>query len=123
MLAVKNGLIQCDDIGLQATVFNRDGSSAIARIAWSDATTAVAFKRDFFTIDMLCIALGTSAGAIEVNETQRSGFLIANQNYCLDRTGIGTAAPYTTLGFRGNPVDDLLPSQSASRCCALAQQS
>jgi hypothetical protein len=37
-------------------------------LRWSEITGAIAYKRDSFVYDLIGIAIGTSAGAIEINE-------------------------------------------------------
>lgn len=39
-----------------------------ARVAWDAVMAVSAFKRDLYTVDLLCIAIGTEDMAVELNE-------------------------------------------------------
>jgi hypothetical protein len=39
-----------------------------SQLKWSEVVSALAFKRDCFAIDLLCVSLGGPSGAIEINE-------------------------------------------------------
>jgi hypothetical protein len=35
---------------------------------WTEVTTALVFKRDCLTVDLICMAFGSAAGVVEINE-------------------------------------------------------
>ena len=50
-------LIRASDDGLSAT-----------SLKWSAVTEVVAYKRDVFAFDLICLAFDTSDGSLEINE-------------------------------------------------------
>jgi hypothetical protein len=60
--------IRYNESGLTATVFLRDGSVSIARVKWSEVNGVVAFKRDAYIVDLICMGFTTAEGSVEVNE-------------------------------------------------------
>jgi hypothetical protein len=57
-----------DNDGLRAEW--RDPSGAWTRVAleWDEVTSVVAFKRDVFTVDLICLAFNTADRVCEINE-------------------------------------------------------
>lgn len=47
---------------------HKRGKTMRAEMAWKDVTTAIAFKRGCYTVDLICIALVGADGSLEVNE-------------------------------------------------------
>jgi hypothetical protein len=45
-----------------------DGGTKQTELRWSEVSRVVAYKRDCYAIDLICIAFSTAAGAVEVNE-------------------------------------------------------
>ena len=48
--------------------WHKRGKAMRAEMAWKDVTTAIAFKRDCYAVDLICIVFGGAAGSLEVNE-------------------------------------------------------
>lgn len=46
----------------------QQGPSKSVEVNWDDVNEIAAFKRDLFTVDMICLAIGCCDFAIEVNE-------------------------------------------------------
>jgi hypothetical protein len=64
-----HGAILCDLSGMTRTItYEDDGSSIKVSVPWSDVVSVSAFKRDIYTYDLICIALETAEGCLEVNE-------------------------------------------------------
>ncbi len=50
-------------------LMGRDASGTLqTELRWSEVSRVVAYKRDCWGIDLLCMAIGTVAGAVEINE-------------------------------------------------------
>ncbi len=47
---------------------HKHGKTMRAEMAWKDVTTAIAFKRDCYAVDLICIAFVGADGSLEVNE-------------------------------------------------------
>jgi len=60
--------IQFDQAGLMLTVCHADGSESKTELSWSEVNGIVAYKRDCFAVDLICMGITTPDGAIEVNE-------------------------------------------------------
>jgi hypothetical protein len=67
-VSIVNGAIQHDVSGMTRTVSFSDGSVSIATVEWRDVTTVVAFKRDLFTYDLLCVEIVTPTDRLELDE-------------------------------------------------------
>src|SRR5206468_1990762 len=57
--------IRCNETGFELTT---SGSDANAFLAWGEIDTVLAYKRDCYAVDLMCLAFTTSEGAIEVHE-------------------------------------------------------
>jgi hypothetical protein len=60
--------ISFDEIGLSVTVLDSKRGTQTAILPWNDVHTVVAYKRDVYAYDLICVALGNDKAAIEVNE-------------------------------------------------------
>jgi len=58
--------IRCDENGF--VVIDSEPGRPNASVTWSTINTVLAFKRDLFAVDLICLAFGTADGAIEVHE-------------------------------------------------------
>jgi hypothetical protein len=56
--------IEIRDDGFEVT----DGAKKISGMRWDDISRVAAFKRDCFSVDMICISLSDGTWEIEVNE-------------------------------------------------------
>ena len=63
--------IHFDRVGLAVTVPHGDGSVSTASLVWSEVTGVVAYKRDCYTVDLICAGFVTHEGTIEVNEEMK----------------------------------------------------
>jgi hypothetical protein len=63
--------IQHDRTGLRVASCNEKESIVGFSIQWSEVDSVVAFKRDIFVYDLICIILRTSDGALELNEEMK----------------------------------------------------
>jgi hypothetical protein len=61
--------LECDEDSLRKT-WSRDGDrEGETAVAWADVTYILAFKRDLWAYDRICLEIGTSEGwAIEIDE-------------------------------------------------------
>jgi len=57
-----------DDEGLSIESTYANGEVIQGQLKWSEVTSAVVFKRDCITVDLLCIAFGNESGNVEINE-------------------------------------------------------
>jgi hypothetical protein len=58
--------IRCNETGLVvSTSGSRQPNEALS---WGEVDTVIAYKRDLYAMDLICLAFGTSEGAIEVHE-------------------------------------------------------
>src|SRR5262245_100229 len=64
----QTAVIEHDMVGMRVRWSNAHGESGEHRVAWSDVATVLAFKRDLFAVDLVCLAFQTSTIAYEVNE-------------------------------------------------------
>lgn len=60
--------IQFDKTAMTVTACHNDGSVSKTELRWSEVNGVVAYKRDCFAMDLVCMGFTTSDGAIEVNE-------------------------------------------------------
>jgi len=58
--------IHCDETGF--LVLGSESGQSKASLTWNSVETVLAFKRDLFAVDVICLAFGTAEGAIEVHE-------------------------------------------------------
>ena len=59
--------LSCDESGLVITCDKRGVETSVA-IHWQDVSKLVAFKRDCFGVDLICVLIGIEASTFEVNE-------------------------------------------------------
>ncbi len=65
---IRKGALSFNDEGLTSTIFQHNGSRRTVQLSWSEVTGVLAYKRDIFTMDLICIALATADGTLEINE-------------------------------------------------------
>jgi len=70
MLKHRTAEIHCKESGL--TIID-DISSPATSLEWNDVRIVLAYKRDVFATDLICLGFTTSEGTIEVNELCRVG--------------------------------------------------
>lgn len=58
--------IRCDEIGFAIT--QTRAASPVASLKWNTVKTILAYKRDVYVCDLICLGFTTSDGTIEVNE-------------------------------------------------------
>jgi hypothetical protein len=54
--------------GVKVTSINIDGDSKVKEIRWADIVVVVAYKRDCFSVDLICVALVGHENVLEVSE-------------------------------------------------------
>ena len=59
--------IQYNETGLTVTAFHHNGSISTTGVKWQEVNCVV-YKRDLYTIDLVCLGFTTAEGTIEVNE-------------------------------------------------------
>jgi hypothetical protein len=58
--------IRCDESGFAVT--QTSAGSPVALLKWNAVKTILAYKRDVYAYDLICLGFNTSDGTIEVNE-------------------------------------------------------
>ena len=61
-------VIHCDRTKLIVTDYFPDGATRIFKATWNEINGAVAYKRDCFAYDLLCVGFSTPDGSFETNE-------------------------------------------------------
>ena len=61
-------VVQCDDSGLTVTSYFRNGTTGGIAAKWREINRAVAYKRDLYAVDLLCIGFSTPDGSFETHE-------------------------------------------------------
>ncbi len=61
-------VIQFDENGLTLIAWHADGSEVKTQLSWNEVNSVVAYKRDCFVFDLICIGFTTSGGTVEANE-------------------------------------------------------
>lgn len=56
------------DKGLRIDASFADGKVITTELHWAEATDAVAFKRDCWTVDLISIGFGNGKASVEINE-------------------------------------------------------
>jgi hypothetical protein len=67
-MGVPRPVIQFDESGLTLTARHADGSETKTELRWSEVNGVVAYKRDCFALDLICMGFTTGDGAVELNE-------------------------------------------------------
>jgi len=65
---VRRGSVLCDESGVTATVFERNGTAHNAGMKWKEVSGIVAYKRDLLTTDLICLRFTNGEWNIEINE-------------------------------------------------------
>jgi len=68
---VRTVSVSFDEKGLTVNEVWQDGSTEKTTVKWSDVNGAVAYKRDIYAVDLICIGLTTADSAIEIHEQMR----------------------------------------------------
>jgi hypothetical protein len=64
-----HGHISFDTDQIEASWCTLEGQARTSRLRWADIQSVVAFKRDLYIVDLMCLAFNTdSAGALELHE-------------------------------------------------------
>jgi len=66
--AVPRSFIQFDETGLMVTASHTDGSESKTELKWNEVNGVVAYKRDCYTVDLICIGFANPDGAVELDE-------------------------------------------------------
>ena len=80
--------IRCGETGLVLT--NRGSSQTDVSLEWKEVETVIAYKRDVFAHDLICLALVTRRGTIQVHEEMQGWSKLIDQ---LPSVLPGTLAP------------------------------
>jgi hypothetical protein len=56
------------DVGISVTSSNADGKSKIEVINWAKIEKVIAYKRDCYGFDLMCLAVGGAENAFEITE-------------------------------------------------------
>jgi hypothetical protein len=54
--------------GLSAVTSYADGRVLRQQLAWAEVNEAIAYKRDCYSVDLICIAFGNKGNGVEINE-------------------------------------------------------
>ena len=60
--------IRCDESGFTVTVAGSVSSVAATSLKWNGVKTVLAYKRDLYATDLICLVFTSPDGTIEVNE-------------------------------------------------------
>jgi hypothetical protein len=67
-----HGNISFDADQIETSWCTLEGQVGASRLRWADVHSVVAFKRDLYIVDLMCLAFNSgSAGALEVHEEMR----------------------------------------------------
>ena len=58
--------ISCDETGFELRPFGRTDQTT--KLNWQQITEIIAYKRDCFTVDLICLAIADPATVVEINE-------------------------------------------------------
>jgi hypothetical protein len=64
----KGAEIRCDKSGFAVTVGGSTSSTGAARLTWNEVKTVLAYKRDIYVTDLICLGFTSPDGTIEVDE-------------------------------------------------------
>ena len=64
--------ISADEIGVRVTWLTMENETGEGSFRWDEVTIVKTFKRDYFSVDCICLAFETSKGWFEVNEDMKS---------------------------------------------------
>jgi hypothetical protein len=60
--------ISLTESGIAVTSTSSKGESRIEEIAWGDIVKVIAYKRDCYGFDLMCLAIGVKGNALEITE-------------------------------------------------------
>jgi hypothetical protein len=60
--------VKQDNRGLSAVTSYADGRVLRQQLTWAEVHEAVAYKRDCYSVDIICIAFGNGDDGVEINE-------------------------------------------------------
>jgi hypothetical protein len=69
--------IRCNETGL--VVSTSRSKQPNVSLSWGEVDTILAYKRDLMYVDLICLAFGTSEGAIEVHEEMQGWSQLVEQ--------------------------------------------
>jgi hypothetical protein len=58
--------IRCDQAGFDVSIV--ESEQPRSPLKWHNVTAVLAYKRDIYAFDLICLGFGTANGSIEVNE-------------------------------------------------------
>jgi len=61
-------VVEVGESGFKLSIFRQDGSIQTIELKWQDIQQAVAYKRDVFAYDLICIEFITAEWGVEINE-------------------------------------------------------
>jgi hypothetical protein len=70
-------VIDCNETGL--AVITSDRTQTNASLEWGEVDAVLAYKRDLYALDLICLGFVTSNGTIEVNEEMEGWSLLVEQ--------------------------------------------
>lgn len=65
---VPRPVIRFDDAGMTLIVWHGDNLETKTELIWNEVNGVVAYKRDCFATDLICMGFTTADGAVELNE-------------------------------------------------------
>ena len=60
--------IRCDESGFAVALGGSVSSEGAASLKWNEVKTVLAYKRDLYATDLICLGFTSPAGTIEVDE-------------------------------------------------------
>jgi hypothetical protein len=60
--------VSMTDAGISITTLSANGESKIEAIDWAKIEKVIAYKRDCYGFDLICIAIGGAGSAFEISE-------------------------------------------------------
>jgi len=69
---IVSSAIDHNPAGVKITDLHRDGSVSSFNVTWDEVTSIVAYKRDCFVVDLLCVGIETKDLWVETNEEMDS---------------------------------------------------
>ena len=65
---IDTATVTLTDVGISVTSSNADGESTIEVINWAKIEKVIAYKRDCYGFDLMCLAVGGAENAFEITE-------------------------------------------------------